>query len=83
MYRKIGEVAELLGITPSAIRKYEEKGILKSRRQTGNDYRQYDVHDIAKLIRARMYKNMGFSITETAGILNDTRIEEYAEVIEK
>ena len=32
MYRKIGEVAELLGITPSAIRKYEEKGILKSKR---------------------------------------------------
>lgn len=83
MYRKIGEVAELLGITPSAIRKYEEKGILKSKRQTGNDYRQYDVHDIAKLIRARMYKNMGFSILETAEILNNTRLNEYADVIER
>lgn len=83
MYRKIGEVAELLGITPSAIRKYEEKGILKSKRQEGNEYRQYDVHDIAKLIRARMYKNMGFSISETAEILNETRIDEYADVIEK
>lgn len=83
MYRKIGEVAELLGITPSAIRKYEEKGILKSKRQTGNDYRQYDVHDIAKLIRARMYKNMGFSIMETAEILNETRLNDYAGVIER
>lgn len=83
MYRKIGEVAELLGITPSAIRKYEEKGILKSKRQTGNDYRQYDVHDIAKFIRARMYKNMGYSLSDAVDILNSTRIEDYPQIIEK
>lgn len=83
MYRKIGEVAELLGITPSAIRKYEEKGILKSRRQTGNDYRQYDVHDIAKFIRARMYKNMGYSLSDAVNILNNTRLHEYPDVIEE
>ena len=83
MYRKIGEVAELLGITPSAIRKYEEKGILKSKRQTGNDYRQYDAHDIAKFIRARMYKNMGFSLSDAVDILNNTRIEDYPQIIEK
>lgn len=83
MYRKIGEVAELLGITPSAIRKYEEKGILTSRRQEGNEYRQYDVHDIAKFIRTRMYKNMGFSLNEAVDLLNETRIEDYPLVIEK
>jgi DNA-binding transcriptional MerR regulator len=45
--KKIGEVAELLGTTPRALRFYEEEGLISSQRTTGGT-RLYSLEDIAR-----------------------------------
>lgn len=79
MKYKIGNVAKLLNITPEAIRYYEEQGIVSPDKEDGSGYRLYDVWDIHILIRARSYRQLGFSLAETAQLLNNCQNGELVE----
>jgi DNA-binding transcriptional MerR regulator len=72
MEYKIGDVSRLLGLTPEAIRYYEDQGIITPRKETKTGYRYYNVWDIHILILARCYRQYGFSLAETAGLLNQS-----------
>lgn len=69
---KIGEVSRLLGLTPEAIRYYEDQGIITPRKAEKTGYRYYNVWDIHILIHARSYRQYGFSLAETAMLLNQS-----------
>ena len=61
--RSIGifELSELFGITPEALRKYEEKHILHPIRDK-NGYRKYSSWDLTKLVRIRQLRSEGVSL---------------------
>lgn len=67
---KIGEVAKLMGLTSEAIRYYEKKGIIFPIKDHETGYRYYDVWDIHVLIRARVYRQYGFSMSETVKLIS-------------
>jgi len=46
---RIGEVARRVGLAPSAVRWYEETGVLPTPDRTTNGYREYDATDVARL----------------------------------
>ena len=70
----ITEIAHLLGISTEALRKYEEKGILTSFRNDDTNYREYSASEFSTLLQARAYKQLGFSLKETASLLNDSEL---------
>lgn len=70
MKYRIGDVARLLGITSEAIRYYEEHGIISPTKSESSGYRYYDVWDIHVLIRARAYRQFGYSLAEAAELIN-------------
>ncbi|QIB70067.1 MerR family transcriptional regulator [Aminipila butyrica] len=74
---KIGDVAKMLGITPEAIRFYENHGIIKPQKDDNTGYRYYDVWDIHMLIRARSYRQFGYSLSDTVKMLNDYGTDEF------
>jgi putative AdoMet-dependent methyltransferase len=45
---KIKDVADKLNISPSAIRFYEEKGLISPAKQDNNQYRTMSIEDIKK-----------------------------------
>jgi MerR family transcriptional regulator, repressor of the yfmOP operon len=64
-FLKIGEVADLTGLTQRAIRYYEEFGLLPSPTRTQGDYRLFSVVDIARLEEiVRLRSLLGFSLAE-------------------
>lgn len=69
---RIQEVAAGTGLTPRAIRYYEEVGLLRPAARSGGDYRLYDADDLERL---RYIKNLrdvaGFSLAEIGGLLED------------
>lgn len=68
---RIGTIARLLGMSPEGVRLYEREGILRPRRGEGDGaYRTYQHLDLTALLRARGYRNLGFSSRETADLLN-------------
>lgn len=68
---KIGEVSELLGISTQSIRYYESLGIIKPEKNPISGYRYYSAWDINMLVRARAYRQQGFTVNEVVAIMTD------------
>lgn len=73
---KIGEVAKLMGLTPQAIRYYEKMGIISPIKSHDSGYRYYDVWDIHVLVRARVYREYGFSMSKTVDLISKYNSED-------
>lgn len=75
--RRIHEAAAETGLTPRAIRYYEELGLLRPAARSSGAYRLYDDDDLERL---RFIKGLrddaGFSLTEIAQLLEDEAARE-------
>ncbi|MBO9668186.1 MAG: MerR family transcriptional regulator [Bdellovibrio sp.] len=69
----IKEFSEVTGLTPRAIRFYEEKGILRSIRDPENKYRTYGKDEVVMAQKISQFRKMGFSIEEIGGMLRTSR----------
>ena len=90
---KIGELAAQTGLAPSAIRYYEQSGLLPEPTRGPNGYRVYPVAAVERLRLIRSAQQLGFSLdtlrdvfasTETLTADNllcglDTRLDEIAQ----
>lgn len=61
---KINEVAKILGITPSAIRFYEKKGLFSAPKDEDNGYRAFDENDIYKIWSITYHRNIDVSVSD-------------------
>lgn len=68
---KIGNVAKLLGISSQAIRYYESRGVVNPDKSELNNYRNFSTWDLDLLIRTRILRSYGYSISEVTDILNN------------
>jgi len=59
---KIGELAAATGVAASAIRFYEESGLLPAAERGGNGYRTYSNHAIERLRLIQVAQSLGFSL---------------------
>lgn len=64
----IGEVSEILDLTPRSIRFYEDQGLICPKRQKGR--RIYNYKDIARLMLVARGKRLGFSIAKIKTFLD-------------
>jgi MerR family redox-sensitive transcriptional activator SoxR len=63
----IGQLADRTGLAVSAIRFYEEKGLVSPHRNAGGQ-RRYDRADIRRLSFVMISQQMGFSLAEIAAL---------------
>ncbi|MCV6585108.1 MAG: redox-sensitive transcriptional activator SoxR [Marinibacterium sp.] len=61
----IGEIAERTGLAPSAIRFYEDQGLITPLR-TASGQRRYDRADIRRLSFIKITQSLGFSLADIA-----------------
>lgn len=66
----IGELAERSGVAPSALRFYEEKGLIFSERTTGNQ-RRYRKSTLRRVAFVRTAQRVGLSLEEIGTALSD------------
>lgn len=66
---RIGEVAELTGLTISNIRFYEKKGLIEPEREQQSKYREYTKADVKRLKQIILYRKMDLSIEMICQIL--------------
>lgn len=68
-YRRIGELADAVGMRPKTIRYYEEIGLLPPPRRTSSGYRVYDADDRERLRFIARAKALGLTLGEIGEIL--------------
>jgi MerR family redox-sensitive transcriptional activator SoxR len=64
----IGQLAERAGVATSAIRFYEDRGLVRSRRTTGNQ-RRYEQAELRRIAFIRTAQRVGLSLDEIADSL--------------
>lgn len=75
-YLHIGEVAQLLGVTPKAIRHYQKVDLLREPERSEAGYRLYDAQDLLRLQRIRRLQSLGLSLRQIKTVLGDTSQEQ-------
>ena len=70
----IGRLAERTGLAVSAIRFYEDKGLLKSERNRGGQ-RRFRPVDIRRLSFVMIAQKLGFSLKDIRGFMSDLPLE--------
>lgn len=73
----IGEVARLLGVTPKAVRHYEDLGLIEKPGRSESGYRLYTADDLLRLHRIKKLQSLGLSLERIKGALgeNDSDLE--------
>ena len=67
---KIGELAAATGLAPSAIRFYEQSGLLPAAQRAANGYRSYSVEAVERLRYIQLAQALGFTLdTLRAGLV--------------
>ena len=67
---QIGQVANLLGITPKTIRHYHKLGILPPPKRAENGYRIYSVQSLYRINLIKSLKQIGFSLQDIKVIVD-------------
>lgn len=76
----IGAMAQANGVTPRALRVYQQKGIIEPSYiddQTGNRY--YDIHQSRKIDMVHELQNIGFSLDEIEAVNRSGSLDELCE----
>jgi DNA-binding transcriptional MerR regulator len=68
----IGELAERVGVRTSALRYYEEEGLLRPARRVSGQ-RRYDAGAVEALTVIRFCRTLGFSLGEIRTLLTEPR----------
>lgn len=66
---KIGQLAERTGLSPQAIRYYEDLGVLPEPERSANGYRSYDTSTAERIAFIRDAQSAGLSLLEIQKIL--------------
>jgi DNA-binding transcriptional MerR regulator len=76
---KIGELAQLSGLSASSIRFYEAQGLIPKVERQGNGYRRYPPQVLQSLNIIRLAQQAGFSLEELKALLPDSATGEFKE----
>lgn len=67
-----GELARLAGVTVRALRHYHQVGVLAEPERRSNGYREYDVHDLIRVLRIKRLASLGIPLERMPDLLDDT-----------
>ncbi|MFJ8159785.1 MerR family transcriptional regulator [Streptomyces sp. NPDC096136] len=67
----VGQVAAFAGVTVRTLHHYDKAGLLSPGSRSHAGYRLYDDADLARLQQVLFYRELGFTLDETAAILED------------
>ena len=75
----IGEIADRLGLTPQALRYFEQRGFIDIDREIENNWRSFSRADFHSILRFNFFRSCGFPLREARDKFIDSTLEETRE----
>jgi len=76
--RTVGHVAALVGVSVRTLHHYDQIGLVPPSARSNAGYRMYSDHDISRLHRVLVYRELGFPLEEIATLLDDPSVDAMA-----
>ncbi|MGF9979094.1 MerR family DNA-binding transcriptional regulator [Viridibacillus arvi] len=76
----IGEVAEIAGVNTSAIRYWEQEGLVRSERNNENGYRMITIAELRKILVISSLRKTVYYIENIKQLLNDLDAQSYDKI---
>lgn len=80
---RIGELASMFGLTPRAIRYYEELGLLESEDRGGGEHRRYSERNAVRIRRIQQLKDYGLSLADISEIFELARRDRTGDAVRR
>lgn len=78
---RIGELADLAGVSTRTVRHYHHIGLLAEPERTNGGYRSYRLRDAVRLLRVRRLVEMGLNLEEVGAALRDDEGRDLREIL--
>lgn len=78
---KIKEFSEEMGVTIDLVKHYEKYGIINPIKEEECKYRFYTIQHGERILASKRFRNMGFTIRESAKIINEYSLDEIQETL--
>ncbi len=79
-YMSIGEAAEIAGINTSAIRYWEQEGLVRSERNSENGYRMFTITELRKILVISSLRKTVYYLENMRQLLNDLELQSYDKI---
>lgn len=79
-FMSIGEVAKIAGVNSSAIRYWENEGLIHSERNNENGYRVFSIPQLRKILVIRSLRKTVYYIENMKKLLNDLDTQNYGRI---
>lgn len=80
---RVGELADLAGVTIRTIRYYHQAGVLPEPPRQANGYRDYSVDDLVALLRVRQLVASGLPLSEAGTVVTESAAASTEELIDE
>lgn len=80
---RVGELADLAGVTVRTIRYYHQAGVLPEPPRHANGYRDYSVDDLVSLLRIRQLVGSGLPLAEAGALITESTSATTDELIDE
>ncbi|MGO1165812.1 MAG: MerR family transcriptional regulator [Janibacter sp.] len=80
---RVGELADLAGVTARTIRYYHQAGVLPEPPRRANGYRSYSVDDLVALLRIRRLVGSGLPLSEAGSLVTESTTASTEELIDE
>ncbi|HMS77066.1 MerR family transcriptional regulator [Gordonia sp. (in: high G+C Gram-positive bacteria)] len=80
---RIGQAAELVGVSTRTIRHYHRVGVLPEPERDPNGYRRYSLEDVIRLTRARRLTDLGLSLDVVGEVLAASGSADLTEILDE
>ena len=80
---RIGELAQLAGVSVRTLHHYDEIGLLVPGARSGADYRLYDEHDLLRLQQILIRRGLGFGLEAIRRALDDPEFDGHRALLEQ
>lgn len=80
---RIGELADLAGVTVRAVRHYHQKGVLPEPARRPNGYREYEVEHLVTLVRLGHLTRSGLSLAQAGAVVAESEAATAEDVLDE
>lgn len=83
MAMTVGELSRISGVTVRTLHHYDEIGLVTPSQRTSAGYRLYSDEDVLRLQQVLVFRELGMSLPEIAGVLDDATSANRAELLRR